>query len=575
MPFISLSDEAAKKSYTSLENKFITKYLPVLEPMAVKVYLYALYACQSGAAVSDLSDFAEKLQITEDDAKNYFQYLEEFELVSILSLSPFEVRILSSENIAGAPKKIKPEKYADFTKAVQNVLKGRMISPSEFREYFYLLDEYGFEQNALVMIINYCVNMRGDDIRFAYIKKVARSFGDEGITTAKQVDERLSAYTSSTPSLLKIFSAAGIRRQPDIDDDAYFNKWTKKLGFDEDAIICAARLNKPKSIEKLDETLEALSKCGKFDIKEIADYHKNRNAMLDLTREIGKNLGIYMQNAATFADNYVNVWINFGYSPESLKKLSEFALRHEKMSFESMNDMIGGLFEEGIISDGSVDGYLKKMSEEDKIIKTVISECGLTRRISPWDRQSLARWRSWNFSDKMLVEAARLSSGKSNPMAYMNGILSSWKSEGISSPENIPQKGGSAVKNPAENRQGKDLRAIIEEHYAALRHAAEDRAERAVEKAESDPRYAQIKRQLNELTIKLAFEEIKGGDGVKKLNEQIAALEVDKAQRLKELGLNESDLSPRYLCESCRDTGYLNNGAPCDCLKRYLKSREI
>ena len=42
MPLISVSDELLKKSFTSVENKFITKYLPVLEPNAVKVYLFAL-----------------------------------------------------------------------------------------------------------------------------------------------------------------------------------------------------------------------------------------------------------------------------------------------------------------------------------------------------------------------------------------------------------------------------------------------------------------------------------------------------------------------------------------------------
>ena len=48
MPFITVSDEVAKKSFTQVENKFITKYLPVLEPLSVKVYLYSLYIYQCG-----------------------------------------------------------------------------------------------------------------------------------------------------------------------------------------------------------------------------------------------------------------------------------------------------------------------------------------------------------------------------------------------------------------------------------------------------------------------------------------------------------------------------------------------
>ena len=154
MPFISVSDEIANKSFTYIENKFINKYLPVLDPVAVKVYLYSLYLYQSGLNSVSLDDLAIKLNMTSDEAKSCFEYLEEFELVSVISVSPFEIKILDAENISGTPKKFKPEKYADFTKAVQSIIKGRMISTNEFREYFVMLEEYGFEQNALIMIIS-------------------------------------------------------------------------------------------------------------------------------------------------------------------------------------------------------------------------------------------------------------------------------------------------------------------------------------------------------------------------------------------------------------------------------------
>ena len=129
MPLISVSDNLAKKSFTSVENRFITKYLPVLEPNAIKIYLFSLYVYQNGLSSYSLEDFAKHLSITEDETKNYFEYLEEFELVSVISFSPFEVKILNADN------------------------------------------DYGFEQDALLMIITYCVNLKGDNIRFQYIKK--------------------------------------------------------------------------------------------------------------------------------------------------------------------------------------------------------------------------------------------------------------------------------------------------------------------------------------------------------------------------------------------------------------------
>lgn len=572
MPFILVSDEVAKKSFTSVENKFITKYLPVLEPISVKIYLYSLYLYQNGQNSVTLSDLANSLQITEDAAKEYFRYLEELELVSITSLIPFEVKILEVENVCGTPKKFKPEKYSDFTKAVQNVIKGRMISPNEFREYFYLLEEYGFEQNALVMIINYCVNLKGDDIRFAYIKKVAKSFADEGVTTAKKVDDKLSAYTSSTPALIKLFNSAGIKRQPDIDDDRLYKKWTGDMGFDERAIAIAAKSFKAKTVERIDVVLEELYKNRKFDVKEIEDYCNTKNSIHTLTLEIAKNLGVYMQNPAPYVENYTNVWCNYGYSFESLKTLSVYCFKQGKNSFEDMDTLIKKLYDEGVVADVSVDGYVKEKAAEDKIIKEILSICGFTRKIIDWDRQCLSRWRNWSFSDEMLFEAAKLSSGKSNPMAYMNGILSAWKTEEIFSPNKIIQPSSSDKTIVPASR---DNRAEIERHYYDLRHAAEERAEKALARATADSIYNTIHKELNNLAIKLAFAEVQDKSKAEELTAKIEELETKADQRLKELKIDKSEFTPRYSCPICNDTGYDKYGKPCECMESFIKSIKI
>lgn len=569
MPFISVAEEVAKKSFTSVENKFITKYLPVLEPVAVKVYLYSLYLYQSGQTSFTLADLSASLQISEDEIKGYFEYLEELELVSIVSAIPFEVKILDAENVYGTPKKVKAEKYSDFAKTVQNVIKGRMISTNEFREYFYLIEEYGFEQDALVMIINYCVNLKGDDIRLQYIKKVAKSFAEDGITTAKKVDEKLSAYTSSTPALIKLFNAAGIKKQPDVDDDKYFKKWTVEMGFEEPAIIAAAKLFKAKTVERIDAALDELYKNKKFDVKEIADYSSAKSSVYAATLEIAKNLGVYMQNSAPYVETYVNAWCNYGYSFESLKSISAYCFTHGKNSFEDMNDLIQSLYNDGIVADISVEAYIKERIAEDKLLKEILAACGLTRKVIDWDRQSLARWRDWKFNDIMLFEAAKLSSGKSNPMAYMNGILSAWKSQNIYSPEKIAQTPASSAKiAPADSAN----RAEIERHYFELRNAAQTRAESVLLKAMADKTYGAIRKELNELNIQLAFAEIKNKSKAEEISAKIKQLEQNADKRLAELKIDKADFSPKYQCKICNDTGYDKNGNPCKCMDEFLKT---
>lgn len=570
MPLISVSDDLAKKSFTSVENKFITKYLPVLEPIAVKVYLFSLYIYQNGLNSYTLEDMAKCLSITEEQAKNYFEYLEEFELVSVLSLSPFEVKILDAENVYGTPKKYKPEKYADFTKNVQNIVKGRMISTNEYREYFNLLEEYGFDQNALIMIITYCVNLKGDNIRFQYIKKVAKSFAEEGITTAKKVDEKLSAYTSSTPALIKIFSAAGINRQPDIDDDRLYKKWSLELGFDDNAVIAAAKHFKAKTSEKLDAALGELYKNKKFDVKEIEDYCKNKNSVYNATLDVARALGVYMQNSAPYVENYVNVWYDYGYSFDCMKSIAEYCFKHGKNTFEDMHVFLKALYDNGIVADTSVNAHIERLNAEDAFIRQLLDACGLTRKVIAWDRECLTRWRSWNFSDEMLLEAAKIACGKANPMAYMNGILSAWKSEGISSPEKIQRP--SKFASPAAKSDSRATRAEIERHFYDLRHAAETAAEKALEKATSDSVYGEIYRELNELSIQLAFAEIRDAAKAADIERRMQELDAEGDKRLKELGLKKADFTPSYSCKLCNDTGFDKDGKPCECMKKFMSS---
>jgi DNA replication protein DnaD len=80
---------------------------------------------------------------------------------------------------------------------------------------------------------------------------------------------------------------------------------------------------------------------------------------------------------------------------------------------------------------------------------------GISRKPNSWDRENLANWRKWNFSDEMILEAAKRSAGISNPIPYMNAILSRWKNSGI---YGIPD-----IKDNAFEKQGKTANA---KHFA-------------------------------------------------------------------------------------------------------------
>ena len=447
MAFISVAEELTKKSATFVENKFITKYLAELEPVAVKIYIYALFLCQSGKSAYSLEDFAKKLNLDEDKVKEYFEYLDEMELVAITSKLPFEVKILDCENYDGKPKKLHPEKYDGLYDEIQAIVSGRMVSQNEFREYLILLEDYDFERNALLMIVNYCVNLRGNDIGGTYIKKVAKNFSADGVTTTAQVEKRLANYTASTPLLLKLFSACSIKRSPEVEDGELVNKWVK-LGFKDDAIICAAKGFKLKSMEKLDAVIEELYKNNKFDPKEIDDYRKEKTSLYETAITIAKLLSVYMPDPTPYVENYVSVWSGYGFSGNSMIKIANYCFLSGRNSFDLMNDFVANLYRDAFVDDNSVDHLLEELAEDDKFIKSLLTACGLTRKIIPYDRQALSRWRDWNFNEAMILKAAELSAGKNNPIAAMNYLLSSWKNAAIYTVEQIPANAPAAKTKP-------------------------------------------------------------------------------------------------------------------------------
>ena len=460
MAFISVADELTKRSATSVENKFITKYLAELDPVAVKVYLYSLYLYQNGQNEYTLEDFSKKLNLDEDKVREYFEYLDEMELIAITSKIPFEIKILDCENYYGKPKKLHPEKYEGLYEEIQAIISGRMVSQNEFREYLILLEDYNFERNALVMLINYCVNLKGDKISSAYIKKVAKNFYADGDTSAEKIEKRLSTYTANTTTLLKIFTACSIKRQPEVEDGEALNKWLG-YGFTEDAIICAAKGFKAKTIEKLDAVIEELNKNSKFDVKEIDDYRKEKTSLYDTAVAVAKSLSVYMPDPTPYVENYVGVWSGYGLSCEALKKIANYCFLSGRNSFDAMNDFVGNLYRDAFIDDDSVNNLLEQLAEDDRFIKSVQIACGLTRKIIPYDRQALSRWRDWGFNEAMILKAAELSAGKNNPMAAVNYLLSTWKNGGIYTVEQIPV-GENAVRKQAKRSVTDEWAATIE-----------------------------------------------------------------------------------------------------------------
>lgn len=555
----SFSKEFSKSAFTDIENAFITEYLPDSPGNAVKVYLYGLYLCQQKETEQTLSEMAVSLKMSEDAIKSCFTYWEEFGLVTVVSNEPFSVQYQPvRSSYASKPRKYKAEKYTEFTKSLQALLPNRMISTGEYTEYFNVMETYSIKPEAMIMIVKYCTDRKGGDVSYRYVSKVAKDFGAREITTVEKVEKELSSYVAKTGAIEKILKAMSLRRQPEIEDSELLKKWTRELNFETENIIFAASKLKKGNMARLDEFLMELYAMKSFSKEEIEDYIDKKQSVYDLAIKINKALSVYVDVLDTVVETYTKKWLSYGFEEQALLYVASTLFRTGKNTLRDMDELVETLRQRGFITLSSVGDYFENQKKSDEFISKLLLTVGVNRRPNPWDRENVNMWKSWNFSEEMILEAAKISAGKSSPVAYMNGVLSNWKNSGVFTLSGL-QTASTSDENSIED---------YNREYERRRTLALSRTQKNNDIAVSIEGFTEVYGRLNGIEKDLAFAEIAGDNQTLSRLEQEKTALINSAEKLLATkNLTISDLSPKYVCDKCKDTGYVGTKR-CDCYNK-------
>ncbi len=559
----SFSKEFATSSFTDVENSFISEYLPISDGDAVKVYLYGLFLCKNPALDQSLSDISDSLKMSQEKVLDCFKYWEEFGLVSVLSEAPLSVSYVPVKYAsANKPTKYKAEKYSEFSKGLQALLSARMISTNEFTEYYSIMETYQIKPEAMLMIVKYCIDRKGNDIGYRYISKVAKDFGTRGIITVEKVENELSSYVYRTAEIERILKALSLTRQPEIEDLNMLKVWTNELGFETENIIFAGKKIKKGSMKKLDEFIKELYSRKYFSKEEIEVFFSQKTHNFELAIKINKELSVYMEVIDTVVDTYTNKWLSFGFTDEALLFIASYLFKTGKNTLPDMDDLVTKLYSNGIVGLSAVYDYFENIKKENEFISKILTVAGINRRPNDWDRNNLLKWKKeWGFNDEMIERAATLASGKSSPIQYMTGILSNWKTNETYSLDAVEKvKSSVGVTQEEYNRE-----------YQRRRNIAIARAQNNLDKALNSDEFSKIYTRLNSIERDLAYAEIGNNtELLKTLEKEKENLISSETAILKTLGLTVSDLSPKYACELCKDTGYVGT-KQCHCFDLEVK----
>ena len=465
MSFCKFSTEYVANNKTEVDNIFINDYLPNAQENCVKVYLYGLYLCSCASQIDNsLEKFSKALNLTEEEVLECFRYWQENGLCQVLSTRPVEIRFIPLKNIFTGAKLYKPEKYEVFNKEVQEIFSTqREVTKNEYNQYYDFLERYHMEQEALLMIVQYCVNTKKGSVGYPYILTVAKNWANEGVLTVSDVEEKLNKFEETSSEIGELLNALGIKRTAYIEEKMLYKKWTDELDYSFDVILDIAKKLKKKgkpSFEKLDYIVMKLHALNLYTVKEIEEYEARKNELYTLAKNVNNAIGVYYENLDTVVENYIAEWINLGFDSETILEIAGYCRKTSIRTLEGLNDKIQKFFKLGILSRESLHSYLNGILQTDKQIQKILEIVMLPRKVNYLDREAYKTWsENWKMSQEIIEYAASLASGKVQPIQYMNSILSSWHGKNISTVEQAKKDSPKPVQQPKpSNFQGRSYK---------------------------------------------------------------------------------------------------------------------
>ena len=428
MAFCNFSGDKISENSVILDNAFFTEFLPIANDCCIKVYLLGLYKCNTPLSQdNNLESFARILNMSEEDVMSCFYFWQELNVVQIINQNPFEVRYLPLKKSSARLKKFNPDKYKSFNLKIQELLCERMISTKEFEEYYNTIESLHIDTDAFLKIVEYCIELKGNNVGYNYILSIAKNWAYEGITTLEQVNDRLDEQVKNTSQVVDVLKLLGIKRNPSTDEYQMFLHWTKELEFPLDTIIyLASRQGKNSGgMTRLNTTVQKCYSLKKFSTSELKEFFDNEKTLYDIAKTVCKNLGLYYNNLENVVESYVSNWFTLGFDKDALTKISNYCFKLSIKTLQGMDSKVNQLFKLGLLSAGDIDNYINNLLQGDSAILSVLQTLKIERQVNANDRQLFKTWKyDWNISDEIIDYASQISSDKYMPLQYLNKILS-------------------------------------------------------------------------------------------------------------------------------------------------------
>ncbi len=459
MAFCKFSSEYVSNNSVQLDNRFINEFLPSAPENCTKVYLLGLYKCNNAdQSDNNVESFARVLNLSEDDVISCFYYWQEVGLVQIINSNPLEVRYLPVKDGSLKLRHFNKDKYKAFNIKAQELLEGRMITPLEFQEYYYLIESLHMESDALLMVIKYCTEIKGNNVGYKYILTVAKNWAYEGLTTCEDVEERLKEQEKNSSDVSLVLKALKINRKPTVEEYQMYLEWINTLKINLDVVMYLAK-NTAKGLggfNKLNYLVNKVFMHGLNSVKEVSEYFENEKVLFELAKQTNKALGLRNIALENVVEGYLSYWVKMGFDSETILYICNLAFNKNLRNYPEVEALVNKFYQSGLITLNEIKGYVKEQEKYDEKISKYLDALGIFRRVNDVDRSFYFTWvNEWNLNEELISYAISQAKGASMPLREANRILSQYFQRNIKTVEEaknikIEYKTSSVIKENAK-----------------------------------------------------------------------------------------------------------------------------
>ncbi|MBQ9988280.1 MAG: DnaD domain protein [Clostridia bacterium] len=433
MPLCGFGDARMRSDHTLVENAFIREHMAAAPGDAVKVYLYGLMQCQQGAGASTMAAFAREIGLSEEDVRDAFAYWERCGLVTLPAGQDNTVLYLSARHAMPLEQTVYTN--ASYHDRLLNLFSPRQLSANDFMRIHDWTDQFGIEEEAVIMMIAFGRSRMSDVSRatpsrqLSYIEKIARQWADEGIRTVAAAEAWLKEQDCRKTGLGTLLSRLGIRRNPTAAERALYESWLEK-GFSQDAILIAAERTtgvRNPSLQTVDGVLTNLARQGAMTARQIRAENSET-----LCREA--LIALKLPNSVPTASQLeaYRSWAAAGYDHEHILTACEMNALPGRQTIRDVAQTLNRWQHLGLKDMAAIRAHEKERSRTIAAVEQLFEAMAIARRVGEAD---IADYRMWTvdrgLSEELIRFAAESAHGAVSPYRMMRSLLEQWQAAGI------------------------------------------------------------------------------------------------------------------------------------------------